>query len=243
MHGNLTRVLVAGVDGCRGGWVVVYLDGIAIADVEVVADLRVLIDSVRNGTLAAAAIDMPIGLPHDRPRASDRELRRWLGRRRSTVFPTPARTVLDAADYADALTRNRESLGVGLSRQAWNLVPKIRELDKLMAPELQPRISEAHPESSFAAMNEAALTTRKSTPEGRDERRALLDNHLRSTRALDTATAPIVDLLDTATAPIVDLLDACAAAWTAHRIASGTARWFGDIDERDSRGLYMTVAV
>ncbi len=224
--------MVAGVDGCRGGWVVVHLADEAIVRVEVTTHLRALVDEVRAGRLAAAGIDMPIGLPHDRPRASDRELRAWLGPRRSTVFPTPARAVLHAADYGDALARNRHHLGVGLSKQSWNLVPKIGELDKLMTPDLQPRVSEAHPESSFAAMNKGALTTRKVTPEGQTERRALLGTHLRNPDALDTADAPVVDVLD-----------ACAAAWTAHRVATGTARWFGDLEARDAHGLRMTVAV
>lgn len=209
-----------------------YLDDVAVARAEVVADLQALVTKVHAGELAAAGIDMPIGLPHDRQRSSDRELRAWLGPRRSSVFQTPARAVLDATDYADALARNRKHLGVGLSKQAWNLVSKIRELDALITPDLQPRISEAHPESSFAAMNKGPLMTRKATPEGRAERRALLDAHLGKTPKLDTADAPLVDLLD-----------ACAAAWTARRIANDTARWFGSLDERDESGLRMTVAV
>ena len=200
--------------------------------VERVSQLDALIERVRTGDVCAAGIDMPIGLPTHVRRASDGLLRIHLGARRSSVCPTPPRAVLDAVDYRDALTRARDATGVGLSKQAWNLVDKIRELDALMTPDLQPRVSEAHPESSFAELSGSPLRTRKATSEGREERTQLLApwfpdvvEHLGRNRIIAT-----------------DVLDAFAAAWTARRIATGTARWFGD-DERDSRGLRMTVAV
>jgi predicted RNase H-like nuclease len=40
---------------------------------------------------------------------------------------------------------------------------------------------------------------------------------------------------DRAGLPVVDVLDACAAAWSAQRIADGRAEWVGD-DRRDARG-------
>jgi predicted RNase H-like nuclease len=226
-------VWVVGVDGCRGGWVVVTSpvdSGASI--VERVEHLDSLIERVRAGAVAAAAIDMPIGLPSTTRRMSDRALRANLGSRRSTVFPTPPRTVLDAVDYRDALARARDATGVGLSKQAWNLVEKIRTLDVLMTPDLQPRISEAHPESSFAALAGAPLASRKNTADGRRERTALL-----------SPLFPDIDEHLVAHAGVaVDVLDAFAVVWTARRIALGCAKWFGD-DERDERGLSMRVAV
>jgi predicted RNase H-like nuclease len=197
-----------------------------------VTDLDVLVAQARTGELAAVGIDMPIGLPVRTPRASDRELRVHLGARRSTLFPTPPRAVLGAADYRDALTRAREAIGVGLSKQAWNLVDKIRALDELMTPDLQPRISEAHPESSFAELAGAPLATRKATAAGRHER----------IEWLRPAFADIDERVSSLPAIATDVVDAFAAAWTARRIALGTARWFGD-DTRDERGLQMRVAV
>lgn len=224
---------VAGVDGCRGGWVVVTapITG-GPSTVERVEVLDSLIERVRAGAVAAAGIDMPIGLPSHTRRASDAALRVHLGARRSSVFPTPPRAVLDAVDYRDALARARDATGVGMSKQAWNLVGKIRELDALMTPELQPRVSEAHPESSFAELAGNPLATHKRTRRGREER----------TRWLLPSFADVTEHLDRHVAIAADVLDAFAAAWTARRIADGTARWFGD-DERDARGLRMTVAV
>jgi len=225
--------LVAGVDGYRSGWVVVTapITGGA-STVECVTGLDSLIERVHAGEVRAAGIDMPIGLPSHSRRASDGQLRVHLGARRASLFPTPPRVVLDAIDYRDALARARAATGVGLSKQSWHLVAKIRELDALMTPELQPRVSEAHPESSFAELAGSPLTTRKGTREGRDERlRLLLPSFPDAGRHVAESGAIAADVLD-----------AYAATWTARRIAGGTARWFGD-DARDERGLRMTVAV
>lgn len=221
------------MDGYRGGWVVVTARITSGAStVDCVRELDSLIDRVRSGELDAVGIDMPIGLPSHAPRASDGQLRVHLGVRRASLFPTPPRTVLDATDYRDALVLARAATGVGLSKQAWNLVPKIRELDALMTTDLQPRVSEAHPESSFAELAGSPLGTRKHTREGHDER----------LRLLVPSFPDVADHLTRHRAIATDVLDAFAAAWTARRMASGTARWFGD-DERDARGLRMTVAV
>jgi predicted RNase H-like nuclease len=50
-----------------------------------------------------------------------------------------------------------------------------------------------------------------------------------------------VDLLDAPPLiPAVDVLDACAAAWSARRISTGTAECVGD-HTRDSRGRPMRI--
>jgi predicted RNase H-like nuclease len=62
-----------------------------------------------------------------------------------------------------------------------------------------------------------------------------------SIRALE----PVMDVLDALARagprfPVVDALDACAAAWSAQRIADGTAKSVGD-DTRDARGRPMRI--
>lgn len=226
---------VAGVDGCPGGWLVVRTGATAgPSTVEVVASIATLVDAARRGLLDAVAIDMPMGLPSIAPRLSDAALRARLGPRRASLFPTPPRAVLEASDYADACTRARACWGKALSRQAWNLVPKIRALDEAIDPSVQHAVVEAHPETSFAAMTGSPLHHPKSTVAGRQERRdalapwfADIDAHL--------------DRPPRGASP-VDVLDGFAAAWTARRIAAGTAEWEGG-DERDERGLAMRVAI
>jgi predicted RNase H-like nuclease len=71
-----------------------------------------------------------------------------------------------------------------------------------------------HPEVSFAAMNGQPLTHRKISWTGHITRRALLAEH----------GIHIPDQLgDAGKARLDDVLDAAAAAWSAHRIATGHA--------------------
>ncbi len=57
--------LVAGLDGCRAGWVMVTtpLAGPGPSRVEVISHLGGVFRDLESGRLLAAAIDMPIGLP------------------------------------------------------------------------------------------------------------------------------------------------------------------------------------
>ena len=207
--------MLAGIDGCPGGrWAVVIADNkLRSLTVKVVEDLAPLIEDLRRGTLAAIAIDMPIGLLDDRSRASDKEARALLGPRRSSVFPTPLRCVLDAADYADACTRSRQASGKALSKQAFNLIPKIAELDALVHPADQDRLVEAHPELAFTRLNGEPPAESKHTPSGRRLRTELLHQEL---------PADAVDsILSSGLAPVPDLLDAASLVTTAARVYKG----------------------
>jgi predicted RNase H-like nuclease len=109
--------LLAGVDGCRTGWVVVTERSAAVAPT-FAAVLAALPDD------AIVAVDMPIGLA-DRyepgGRECDRQARRLLGRGRgSSVFPAPPRPALGARTLAEARER-----GWPATLQALHLLPKI----------------------------------------------------------------------------------------------------------------------
>ena len=91
---------VLGVDGCRAGWVGALLRGTTY-DVLVAADIASLVAAARHAApdLAVVAIDIPIGLPDDRPRLTDRLARSRLPvGRKSSVFPTPSRAAVAAHD-------------------------------------------------------------------------------------------------------------------------------------------------
>jgi predicted RNase H-like nuclease len=210
---------VAGVDGCRAGWVVVH-DGDAAVHSHFTAVLEALPDD------AVVAVDMPIGLPGRHVpggRAVDRAARSQLGPKRSSVFSPPPRCVLGARTLAEARRR-----GGRLTLQTLNLLPRIEDVDRVMTVELQRRVFEVHPELSFAVMNgEQPVLAPKRSGAGSRIRRALL------TRAGVRAPArPTGAALD-------DLLDACALSWSARRIAEGTARRIPDAPTRDERGLRM----
>ena len=172
---------VAGVDGCGGAWLVVRrgppgtgpaggADPAAVrpTSAKLVAGLGPVVDELRRGLLAAVAIDMPIGLLDRHPRICEVEARRLLGPRRSSVFPSPIRAVLDAADYDEARRISRAAVDRAPSRQAFNLVPAIRHLDHLVEPGDQERLVEAHPELAFARLAGAPLPH----PDGPDRKAA-----------------------------------------------------------------------
>ncbi len=188
---------------------------------------------VDQGILAAVAIDIPIGLAPREPRRADIDARRLLGARRSSVFPAPARAVLGASTYEEACAMSRAVCGKAVSKQLFNILPKIREVDRLVTPHRQQRVCEMCPELSLALLAGAPMAFTKSTPEGRAER----------IRALSTVFDHLQLQSQTRTPPrgarADDVLDACAGAWTARRYAAGThVQLGGDLDQR---GLRMEV--
>jgi predicted RNase H-like nuclease len=212
-------VPVAGVDGCRGGWVVV-LDGRAAVHGDFAGVL---------GTLpgdAVVAVDIPIGLADRHEpggRDVDRAARTQLGPKRNSVFSAPPRSVLGARTLADARRR-----GGRLTVQTLNLLPRVEDVDTVVTPQLQSRVFEVHPELSFAAMDGGTpVLAPKRSATGARHRRSLL-----ARAGVEVPERPRGAALD-------DVLDACALVWSAGRIAGGIALRIPDVSTRDARGLRM----
>lgn len=221
---------VIGVDGCRRGWVAVERAADGRYSAALVERLDDLFSRLRAGELAAMAVDMPIGLLDDQPRDCDVAARRILGPRRASVFPAPVRAVLEADDYEDACAISRRASGKALSKQAFNLVPKIAELDRLVEPADQDRLVEAHPECSFARLAGSPPAHPKRTGPGRTERRRLLAGHDPGLERLMESAAGL---------PVLDLIDAAALVVTAGHVAAGTEQRLGE--QVDRRGLRAQV--
>jgi predicted RNase H-like nuclease len=155
---------------------------------------------------AVVAVDIPIGIPQTGVRPADQAARRFVGARASSVFATPPRLALEAPMYAEARARHPS-----VSSQAYALRIKILEVDAVTTAD--ERVFEVHPEVSFRALAGHALPPKK-TWNGQMTRRAAL------------AGAGIVlpdDLGAGGNVPPDDVLDAAGAAWSAGRIASGSA--------------------
>ncbi len=150
--------MFGGVDGCKSGWVAVWL-ALAIDRPQVKA-YDVFADILSDAKARAASLvlaDIPIGLPDfhgPHTRACALSARRIMGRYAPRVFPAPSRSVLETSDYAEACTINREAIGKTISRQTWALVPKIAEGDRILSsdPGLQAYVQETHPGVGFAAL-------------------------------------------------------------------------------------------
>lgn len=228
---------VIGVDGCRGGWIAVrwaqtvthHLCG---SFAEVLAMEATII-----------AVDMPIGFPPGSGRLAEREVRARLGERQSSVFSVPSRAAVMCADYAEACRANLACSDPPkkVSKQIFNIFPKMREIDQLMTPEHQARVFEVHPELAFWAMNAGQPLALPKKAKGRVHepglalRRALLEGSGFPLAALPEARYRKAD------AGMDDLLDACACAWSARRIAAGCAIRLPADPPLDARGLRMEI--
>ena len=204
-----------------------------VAEVMVIPSVEHVVRALESGDLAAVAVDIPIGLAACGPRACDVEARRRLGPRRGSVFPAPARAVLGTTTYEEACAVSRQVSGKGLSKQLYNIVAKIEEVDAVQSPLRQHALFEACPELSFAMMQgDAPMQHSKRTAPGRAERVAVLREHLGvDVPALLEARAP--------GAQPDDVLDALALAWTAQRYLGGSCLRLGG--ELDATGLRMEV--
>jgi predicted RNase H-like nuclease len=225
-------MFVAGVDGCRAGWVrfAVEIPSL-VTSVEVVDVAEAL--SSRPDDLLCLAIDIPIGLLNG-SRACDKAARKLLGQPRGTsVFAAPCRAALSAASHAAASAINRQKTNRGLSQQAWGIAPKIRQVDDAITPDCQQWAFEVHPEVCFWALNQRRpMKHNKKTKEGAAERVALLRRvFLQIERHL--ANRPPRVGAD-------DLLDAAAAAWTALRSHQRQAECVCS-PEVDEKGLAVTI--
>lgn len=244
--GQSAAKLVAGVDGCRSGWVVVVYpqgrpDQAELLHFSSFAEILQL-----DPPPSAIAIDIPIGLPERTGRGgrdADIKARAVLGARQSAVFAVPSRASVMCLDYSEAC---RIALATSepprkISKQAFNIFPKIREVDALMSPALQERVFEVHPEVAFWAMNacKPLLTAKKiksrPNPEGLVQRRNLLVNAGFDRRFLEAKHLPV------SMAGPDDVLDAVANSWTAARILAGNAIRFPATPERDAKGLRIEI--
>ncbi len=229
---------VAGVDGCRGGWFMARWDGCHVWEGRLFATFAEILE---EKPFRICAVDIPIGLPEtvrSGGRACDRAARERLGSpRSSSVFSPPARPALRALTHAQANALNG---AVGLSIQAFNLLPKIREVDAVITPEWQKSVFEAHPEVSFMAAAGHPMRWKKRKREGRRERLAVLarvapgfggffERMRKAHRRRDVA-------LD-------DIIDAGILCWTARRIVKGRCGTLPGREpvERDARGLVMAI--
>lgn len=249
---------LAGVDGCRAGWIAVVRRPGEAPAVRVHPSFETLVDALPAD--AVVAVDMPVGLPErieGSGRAAEKAARPLLGARRSSLFSIPARGAVEldpgphageaergaAHARAGAFARALSDPPRGISRQGFMLFPKILEIDRLLRrkPELAWRVVESHPELAFARLNGGvAMSLPKKAkgrihPPGMAERRALLVRH-GLPPALLAGPPPRGAGRD-------DLLDASAMLLVAERFARGDAVSHPDPPERDAFGLPIAIWV
>lgn len=228
------RMRIAGVDGCRRGWVVVDAESdIANARIAVVANWHEVLKRAQ-----LIAVDMPIGLSTSGSRDCETHARAMLRLHGARVFRTPPRGSLEFAHehWAEANAWSKRQGFGGISKQTWNICPKIREIDAIMQPRHEKKIFEAHPELAFRRLHGMPVAS-KHTREGSDLRLKILrDAGFRELENWIAAMKPLGAKAD-------DVLDACALVLTAQRIADGRAQSLPPAPQRDERGLRMAIWV
>jgi predicted RNase H-like nuclease len=236
---------LAGVDGCPAGWIVALVrpDGDE-ARLRIVPRFSEILSAAEAP--AVIAVDMPVGLPPCTGlggRAAENAVRPLLGARQSSVFSVPSRAAIYAADYGEAcrIAAATSDPPRKVSKQLFNIAPKIREVDEALRaePAAHSRVYEVHPELAFWRLNGGrALTEPKKVKSrcyepGLALRRGLL------------AAAGFADSLAARAPPKGagpdDLLDALACAAVARRIHAGLAQPFPDPPPRDEFGLNMAI--
>lgn len=196
---------VLGLDASRGKWLAVVLD-----DSGSFVDARYGTAAALTTTYpmaAAIGVDVPIGLPEMPDRDADRAARKFVGERRSAVFPTFPRPILEAATYDQAKALCEARAWPKPSVQSFGMRHRILEVAPLA--DADERIFEVHPEVSFRELLGQPLSAKR-TSAGASERR-----HALAGAGIDLPDLPY---------PLDDVLDAAVAAWSARRYASGEAK-------------------
>jgi predicted RNase H-like nuclease len=235
-----SNYLCVGIDSCMEKWIVVAITKIGF-EVN-------LIDSIgdvckKYGNADSIILAAPIGLPENldeiRPNS---ELRKRLKGKTSTVFNTPCRQAVYAADYTKAVEENKKALNVSISPLSNTSLPKIREIDRFLNenPEWKNRLVESHPEFCFSVMNHIApIRENKQTLLGVNRRIEVLSQYY-------PESCSVVEQFQRTTSfrlssKMDDLIDALALAVMG---VLGIENGFFTIPEtpmEDSRGIKMQI--
>jgi predicted RNase H-like nuclease len=238
-------IWLAGVDGCRSGWLVALVrpDG-GEARIRVVPRFSDVVASPENP--AVIAVDMPVGLPERTGyggRAAENAIRPLLGARQSSVFSVPARAAMQAQDYGEAcnIALMTSDPPRKISRQLFMIAPKIREVDKCLRADaaVAARVHEVHPELAFWRLN-----CERSLDEPKKVKSRPYEPGLALRRGLLIAAGMPQDAVEASPpsgAAADDLIDALACAAIARRIHAGIAVPFPDPPPVDRYGLPMAI--
>ncbi len=233
------------VDGCRAGWFAVFLaeekDQNCEWETGVFPSFSSLIDFLKKNyeqTDLLILIDIPIGLKNggSGERYSDIGARNILKIRKSSIFPVPCREAVYAESYEKACEINKELTGKSISRQTWNIAPKIQDVDVFLIKNevFREKVKETAPEICFQALTGSPMKYSKKSPDGFSER-------MRALKKVCPAADKIADsaLSNYRRKEVAkdDILDALVAAVTAKMGQRYGFQYVPYEPEKDSEGL------
>lgn len=170
---------IVGIDGCKFGWIAIKIETNSQFSISKHSEFSSIFK--KYPFAEKYLVDMVIGLADkDHPREIEKLAREKLKpNRTSSVFTPPCRAAVYEKTYESAKEKNKTILGKSFSIQAWNIVPKIREVDEFILEnkKYKNRISEAHPEVCFASLNnQIPMVSKKKEKKGIEERINLLQS-------------------------------------------------------------------
>jgi len=230
--------MIAGVDGCKGGWIVAVSSNwpcVELPELVFCQDFCSVLEMTQICKMVV--VDMPIGIPSGAEvRDCDVLARDELGKARSSVFLTPPRECLQADNPEAFQAIHRRLRGKGAGLPTWGIVPKIKEVDVVMNPELQSRIVEYHPELAWKELGGKVLSSKHRT-EGILQRIGLIEKYIPNIGDFCNCQA-------VKKAKIDDVLDAVVGLAVAYSITDGpdySKRLPVRKPPKDKRGLRMEI--
>jgi threonine dehydratase len=147
--------IIAGVDGCKAGWLVAITEDWPAT--KPVLKLCPRFENVVEETASCdvTVIDIPMGLPVGASgRRCDTQARKRLCEHgvpnaHSRVFRAPPRSVLQFLEWPEFQRHITELISVSPTKQAFDFSAKVKEVDDAMDSALQERIIEFHPEPTW----------------------------------------------------------------------------------------------
>jgi len=229
---------IAGIDGSKGGWVCVsgYENNFRELKFEKLEKFH----DIKLKDFNLVLVDIPIGLDIDLKKGGrivDKLARKELLTNKSSIFNAPSRLVLNAKNYEEANKINK-SKGMGLSKQSWNLVKKIKEVDEYIRNSNKTIIFESHPEIIFQIMKRDKVSSKKKNKEGIIERRNLLVKSGFDKVFLERNLSAKDNFYKQD-----DFIDACSLFWSANRAIANSEVKIPNDTVLDSEGIIMQIKV
>ena len=226
---------VIGIDGCRAGWITTKILDNQLLSFQIIENLND--DYLKQSNLSHIGIDIPLQLSHTGKRLAEIEARGLLKKRACTIFSPPTLNALMAKNYIDACDVNFKECGKRISKQSWNLFPKIIEANTFLENNSRSKLGvfEVHPELSFMAMNDMNLIeASKKTDIGKKIRIKLIlkffpnfsfelvRNQYKKNQVLDD-----------------DILDSISVLWSTQRIVDNIAQFVPKDPEKINMKIYF----
>jgi predicted RNase H-like nuclease len=241
----VNKKVFVGVDGCRSGWFAIFLaeenDQNSEWEIGLFPSFSSLVDLLKTNygqTELLILIDIPIGLKNrgSGERYSDIGARNILKKRKSSLFSVPCREAVYAESYEKACEINKEFTGKSISKQAWNIIPKIRDVDTFLIKNeiFRGKVKETAPEVCFQALTGSPMRYSKKNHDGFSERMRALK---RVCPAADKIADSALSKYRRKEVAKDDVLDALAAAVTAKMGQRYGFQYVPCEPEKDSEGL------